>query len=177
MVTVHPDGRRETNLVTETPAQTGAFTSAPPEPTDPFASLTWKPYANVTLTYPTTYVQFYGLRGGTFYPVSPESEPTATCTYDDQELQLPTNSITGLVVPLPAGVTVDSKSPTAISAPRAIHDYLNGIPAVASQFAGTDVASCAWTKIVAATPPAEFSTPTLTATTQATVNKVSVSVL
>lgn len=175
MVTVHADGSSETNLVTETPAATESFTSAPPAPTDPFASLTWEPYENVTLTYPTTYVEFYDLSGGTLYPVASEFEPTATCTYDNEELQLPTNSITGLLVPLPASVTVDIRSPTAISAPSAIHSYLNGIPAVSSQFAGTNLASCAWSKIVASRTAA-LTTGDLSAT-QAPVSKVSVSVL
>lgn len=129
----------------------------------------------MTLTYPTTYVEFFDLSGGTFYPISPVVEPTATCTYDDQALLLPENSETGLVVPLPTGVTYDPREPAAISAPAAIHSYLNGIPAVASQFAGTDVASCAWTKIVVGRT-STAAQPGVSAT-QVPVAKVSVSVL
>jgi len=177
MVTVHPDGRLETNYLTQTQKldPTAPPGNNPPKPTDPYASLTWEPYPNITLTYPTTYVDFFDLSGGTFYSVSPVVEPTATCTYDDQPLQLPSNSVTGLIVPLPSTITFDSRDFTAISAPAAIHSYLNGIPAVSSQFGGTNVASCAWTKIVAVkSSPA--ATPGVSAT-QVPVAKVSVSVL
>jgi hypothetical protein len=177
MVTVHPDGRLETNYITETPRQdpTAPGEAPAPQPTDPYETLTWTPYPGLTLTYPTTYVEFINLSGGTFFPVEPVIDPTATCTFDDQPLALPSNSRTSLLIPLPSGVTVDSQSPEAISAPPRIHSYLNGIPAVSSQFDGTDVAKCAWTKIVAEL--AATTTRDAFPTAVPSVQKVSVSVL
>jgi hypothetical protein len=177
MVTVHPDGRLETNYITETPSSnpTAPGENPAPQPTDPFETLTWEPYSGVTLTYPTTYVEFFDLSGGTFYPVEPVIDPTITCTFDDQPLVLPTNSRTSLLIPVPSGIAIDTRFPQPISAPPRIHSYLNGIPAVSSQFAGTDVAKCAWTKLVAAaaTTTTVGAFPTLVPSVQ----KVSVSVL
>jgi hypothetical protein len=172
MVTIHPDGSKETNYVTETPkADPTAPHNSSPAPTDPFAAYTWVPVDNITLTYPTTYVQFFDLSGGTFFAVP--DVPVPKCTFDDEPLDLPTPSATGLFVPLPSGVTVDLQHPTAISAPAAIHSYLNGIPAVSSQFDGTDVAKCQWTKV----PKSQTSPHEIVSTEIATVQKVSVSVL
>jgi hypothetical protein len=115
-------------------------------------------------------VQFFDLSGGTFFSV-PDA-PVPTCTYDDEPLQLPTDSASGLIIPITQ--KVDLEHPTAISAPPAIHSYLNAIPAVSSQFDGTDVAKCQWTKIPTTQTEA---VETGTETSIQAVNKVSVSVL
>ncbi|KIW05593.1 uncharacterized protein PV09_03465 [Verruconis gallopava] len=170
MVTLHPDGSRETNYMTQTQqADASAPSSGITQPAaDPFASLTWI-VQGMTLTYPTTYVEFLQLQGGTSYLTQVDLQQT--CTNDLSALDLPTDSITGLLVPIPPGTTVNSENPTAISAPPAIITYLNQIPAVSDQFGGTDVADCSWSKTVAVASSPEETSPL------ATVQKVSVSIL
>jgi hypothetical protein len=178
LVTIYANGSSETNYktVTATANVTGIY--KPPTPTDPYAHLTWE-YEGATLTYPTTYVQFYGLRGGLFTPVI--TAAATSCTVDDQFLQLPaTYDPMSLIVEVPATASLDLAHPTAISAPAQIHSFLNGIPAVSSQFSGTNVRDCSWTKIPKSK---ETAHATATGTTieesspVVTVQKVTVSVL
>ncbi|KAE9979420.1 hypothetical protein BLS_009841 [Venturia inaequalis] len=136
----------ETNYKTVTAKAnvTGIYT--PPTPTDPYAHLTWE-HDGVTLTYPTTYVQFFGLRGGLFTPVV--TAAVTSCAVKDEVLQLGTSDPTGLIVEVPARAKIDLAHPTAVAAPPAVHSFLNAIPAISSQFSGTNVKDCAWNKIPA----------------------------
>jgi hypothetical protein len=155
LVTVHTDGSSETNYktVTATANVTGIY--KPPTPTDPYAHLTWE-VDGATLTYPTTYVQFYGLRGGLFTPVI--TAAATSCAVDEKALELPaTYDPMSLIVEVPATAKLDLANPTAISAPAQIHSFLNGIPAVSSQFSGTNVRDCQWTKIPKSKETAQFS--------------------
>jgi hypothetical protein len=177
LVTVHTDGSRETNYktVTATANVTGIYT--PPSPTDPFAHLTWH-YEGATLTYPTTYVQFYGLEGGLFTPVV--TAAATSCAADVEVLDLPvTYDPMSLIVEVPAASSLDLAHPTGISAPAQIHSFLNGIPAVSSQFSGTNVRDCQWTKIPKSKTTAQFTITKTGETTApvATNQKVTVSVL
>lgn len=178
LVTVYADGSSETNYKTVTAKANVTGIYKPPTPTDPYAHLTWE-YEGVTLTYPTTYVQFFGLRGGLFTPFI--TAAATSCAINDEELQIGTFDPAGLIVEIPATVKVDLTHPNAISAPPAIHSFLNAIPAVSSQFSGTNVKDCAWTKIVGPKTSLEFTLApgdvTTLSTAIATNQKITVSVL
>lgn len=177
LVTVYADGSNETNYKTVTVKANVTGTYKVPIPTDPYAHITWE-YEGVTLTYPTTYVQFWGLRGGLFTPAI--TSAATSCAVHDEELAIGTFDPKGLIVGYPATGILDPSHPTAISAPAQIHSFLNAIPAVSSQFSGTNVKDCAWTKIPETKTtlgftlaPGEESTTRTVATNQ----KVTVSVL
>jgi hypothetical protein len=175
-VTILADGSRETNYetVTQSSDVTGTFLGT--GSIDPFATLTWE-VDGVKLTYPTTYVSMFGFSGGLFTATTNTSG--AFCSPNVENLNLPANSATGVIAPVPDTVSINLQSPTAISAPAPIIQYLNGIPAVQTQFSSTNLASCSWTKIVGPT-----TQPHLTATVVPTtpisgppVQKVSVTIL
>lgn len=179
LVTVYADGSSETNYKTVTAKANVTGTYNPPTPTDPYAHLTWE-YDGATLTYPTTYVQFFGLRGGLFTPVI--TAAATSCAVNDEVFLIGTFDPAGLIVEVPATAKIDLAHPTAIAVPPAIHSFLNNIPAVSSQFSGTPVEDCAWTKIptsktglsITASPSPEAP---LVSTPAATIQKVTVSIL
>lgn len=144
LVTVYPDGSNVTNYKTVTAQANTTGIYKPPTPTDPYAHLTWV-HVGVTLTYPTTYVQFLGLRGGLFTPVI--TATATSCAVKNENLHIGTFDRASLIVEVPATVQLDPAHPTTIPVPPAVHSFLNAIPAVSSQFSGTKVEDCAWTKI------------------------------
>ncbi|TID21985.1 Carboxypeptidase S [Venturia nashicola] len=176
LVTVYADGSSETNYKTVTAKANVTGIYQPPTPTDPYAHLTWE-HDGVILTYPTTYVQFFGLRGGLLTPVI--TTAATSCAVKDELLQVGTLDPAGLIVEVLATAKVDPAHPTAISAPPAILSFLNGIPAVSSQFSGTDVKDCSWTKILTTRITAGFTNAPNTALSSAvaTNQKVTVSIL
>jgi hypothetical protein len=84
-------------------------------------------------TYPTTYVEFDFISGGLS-----SSATGSTCAFTVTDLLLPTASASQLVFP----VTASMGSERVIPFPKGFLDYLNGIPAVSSQFHGKDVGKC-----------------------------------
>jgi hypothetical protein len=97
----------------------------------------------------------FSFSGGTFTPTT-DSLSQPTCAAKVKPLQLPDNSASGVI----AVVTQSIDFKTFISAPAPIIKYLNGIPAVQTQFGGTDVAKCSWTKLVETRSAADTQAPT-----------------
>ncbi|TID17829.1 putative dipeptidyl peptidase 4 [Venturia nashicola] len=140
-ITSYDDGSQETNWRTETRGSNGPDSVNGPLGTQE-PKLTWEPYSGVTLTYPTTYVNFPSPYGGL------DILSNGACVTATTPLTLPTNSEQGLIYPV-TKPDWDTRLPWNVT--QQMLDYLDSIPAISQQFHGTKVESCEWATYVSPT--------------------------